>query len=31
MGYTLYSNIVPVPAARYNLFPYVALAWAPFL
>jgi amino acid transporter len=27
LGYTLYSNIYPVPAAPYNIFPYVALAW----
>jgi amino acid transporter len=27
LGYTLYSNIVPIPAAPYNVFPYVALAW----
>jgi amino acid transporter len=27
LGYTLYSNIFPVPAAPYNVFPYVALAW----
>ncbi len=27
MGYTLCSNIVPIPAALYNLFPYVALRW----
>lgn len=27
LGYTLYSNIFPVPAAPYNIFPYVALAW----
>ena len=27
LGYTLYSNIYPVPAAPYNAFPYVALVW----
>lgn len=27
LGYTLYSNIFPVPAAPYNIFPYVALGW----
>jgi amino acid transporter len=27
LGYTLYSNIFPVPQAPYNIFPYVALAW----
>jgi amino acid transporter len=27
LGYTLYSNIIPVPAAPYNIFPYVALGW----
>ncbi|WP_052890755.1 APC family permease [Thermogemmatispora carboxidivorans] len=27
LGYTLYSNIYPVPAPPYNIFPYVALAW----
>jgi amino acid transporter len=27
LGYTLYSNIFPVPAPPYNIFPYVALAW----
>ncbi|WP_069805983.1 hypothetical protein [Thermogemmatispora onikobensis] len=27
LGYTLYSNIYPVPAPPYNVFPYVALAW----
>jgi amino acid transporter len=27
LGYTLYSNIYPVPIAPYNIFPYVALAW----
>ena len=27
LGYTLYSNIFPIPAAPYNVFPYVALAW----
>lgn len=27
LGYTLYSNIFPIPAAPYTIFPYVALAW----
>ncbi len=27
LGYTLYSNIFPIPVAPYNIFPYVALAW----
>ncbi len=27
LGYTLYSNVYPVPAPPYNIFPYVALAW----
>jgi amino acid transporter len=27
LGYTLYSNIYPVPAPPFNIFPYVALAW----
>jgi membrane protein YdbS with pleckstrin-like domain len=27
LGYTLYSNLFPIPAAPYNIFPYVALAW----
>jgi len=27
LGYTLYSNLYPVPAPPYNVFPYVALAW----
>src|SRR5712692_11291876 len=27
LGYTLYSNLYPVPAPPNNLFPYVALAW----
>lgn len=27
LGYTLYSNLYPIPAAPYNYFPYVALAW----
>ena len=27
LGYTLYSNLYPVPAPPYNIFPYVALAW----
>ncbi len=27
LGYTLYSNLFPVPTPPYNIFPYVALAW----
>jgi amino acid transporter len=27
LGYTLFKNLVPVPAAPYNLFPYIAAAW----
>lgn len=27
LGYTLYSNIFPIPPAPYNVLPYVALAW----
>jgi amino acid transporter len=27
LGYTLYSNLYPVPGTPYNIFPYVALAW----
>lgn len=27
LGYTLYSNVFPVPAAPFNYFPYVVLAW----
>jgi len=27
LGYTLYSNLYPVPDPPYNVFPYVALAW----
>jgi amino acid transporter len=27
LGYTLYSNLYPIPPAPYNIFPYVALAW----
>jgi amino acid transporter len=27
LGYTLYSNIYPVPAPPFNIFPYIALAW----
>lgn len=27
LGYTLYSNIYPIPAPPANLFPYVALVW----
>lgn len=27
LGYTLYSNLYPVPNPPYNVFPYVALTW----
>ena len=27
LGYTLWSNVYPVPAAPYNYFPYVVLVW----
>jgi len=27
LGYTLYSNIFPIPPAPYNILPYVALVW----
>jgi amino acid transporter len=27
LGYTLYSNIYPIPVPPFNIFPYVALAW----
>jgi amino acid transporter len=27
LGYTLYKNLIPVPAAPYNLFPYIAGGW----
>jgi hypothetical protein len=27
IGYTLYSNIYPVPPTPYSAFPYVAAAW----
>jgi len=27
LGYTLYSNIFPIPSAPYNYFPYVVLGW----
>lgn len=27
LGYTLYSNIFPVPAAPYNYFPYIVILW----
>jgi len=27
LGYTLYSNIYPIPAPPFNIFPYVALVW----
>ncbi len=27
IGYVIYKNLVPVPAAPYNYFPYVFLAW----
>ena len=27
LGYALYSNLYPIPAAPYNYFPYGVLAW----
>jgi amino acid transporter len=27
LGYTLYSNVYPVPNSPYNVFPYVVLGW----
>jgi hypothetical protein len=27
LGYTLYNQLYPVPAAPFDSFPYVALAW----
>lgn len=27
LAYTLYSNVYPVPAAPYNEFPYMVIAW----
>jgi amino acid transporter len=27
LGYALYSNVYPIPAAPYNYFPYIVLAW----
>lgn len=27
LGYALYANVFPVPAAPYNLFPYVVIVW----
>jgi amino acid transporter len=27
LGYTLYSNVYPVPSSPYNAFPYVVAAW----
>src|SRR5581483_9823380 len=27
LGYTLYSNVYPLPAPPANTFPYVALGW----
>jgi amino acid transporter len=27
IGYTIKSNVLPVPSAPYNLFPYVVAAW----
>lgn len=27
LGYTLYSNIFPVPAAPYDYFPYIVITW----
>jgi amino acid transporter len=27
LGYSLYSNIFPIPAAPFNYFPYIVLGW----
>ena len=27
LGYALYANVYPIPAAPYNVFPYLVLAW----
>jgi len=27
LGYTLYSNVYPIPSAPYNYFPYVVISW----
>jgi hypothetical protein len=27
LGYTLYANVYPVPAAPFNVFPYLVVAW----
>ena len=27
LGYTLYSNVYPIPSAPYNYFPYVVIGW----
>lgn len=27
VGYTLYSNVIPIPPAPYNYFPYMVIAW----
>jgi len=27
VGYTLYANVYPAPAAPYNLFPYILIGW----
>lgn len=27
VGYVLYANVYPAPAAPYNVFPYILLAW----
>jgi amino acid transporter len=27
LAYALYSNVYPIPAAPYNYFPYLVLAW----
>lgn len=27
LGYTLYSNVYPIPSAPYNYFPYLVIGW----
>ena len=27
LGYTLYSNVYPIPATPYNYFPYIVIGW----
>jgi hypothetical protein len=27
IGYAIYKNLVPVPSAPYNVFPYIFLGW----